>query len=114
METSKLPKFYFDLRKAVKSYADNDTPWTPAVSLVIGVDAALQQIRAEGIENVWARHKRLANAIRAGVVGAGLETVLRVPVFRRNTGLGAGRCGVEAIQQDPQGEIRHYHRRRSG
>lgn len=81
METSKLPKFYFDLRKAVKSYADNDTPWTPAVSLVIGVDAALQQIRAEGIENVWARHKRLANAIRAGVVGAGLKLFSEFPSF---------------------------------
>ncbi|MFZ4621374.1 MAG: pyridoxal-phosphate-dependent aminotransferase family protein [Bacteroidota bacterium] len=81
METSKLPKFYFDLRKAVKSYADNDTPWTPAVSLVVGVDVALQQIRAEGIENVWARHKRLANAIRAGVVGAGLKLFSDFPSF---------------------------------
>lgn len=81
MESSKLPKFYFDLRKALKSYADNDTPWTPAVSLVIGVDAALQKIREEGIENVWARHRRLANAIRAGVVGAGLKLFSEFPSF---------------------------------
>ncbi|MCK9407621.1 MAG: alanine--glyoxylate aminotransferase family protein [Bacteriovoracaceae bacterium] len=81
MNSSKLPKFYFDLKKALKSYADNDTPWTPAVSLVIGVDAALQKIREEGIENVWARHKRLANAIRAGVVGAGLKLFSEFPSF---------------------------------
>ncbi len=81
METSTLPKFYFDLKKALKSYADNDTPWTPAVSLVIGVDAALQKIREEGIENVWARHQRLANAIRAGVVGAGLKLFSDFPSF---------------------------------
>jgi aspartate aminotransferase-like enzyme len=81
MNNSKLPKFYFDLKKALKSYADNDTPWTPAVSLVIGVDAALQKIREEGIENVWARHKRLANAIRAGVVGAGLKLFSEFPSF---------------------------------
>jgi serine---pyruvate transaminase len=73
METSTLPKFYFDLRKAVKSWQSNDTPWTPAVSLVIGVDAALQMLKAEGIENIWKRHERLANAIRCGVTALGLK-----------------------------------------
>ncbi len=81
METSKLPKFYFDLKRAVKSHAANDTPWTPAVSLIIGVDAALQKIREEGIENVWSRHKRLANAVRAGVVGAGLKLFSEFPSY---------------------------------
>ncbi|MGE5315680.1 MAG: pyridoxal-phosphate-dependent aminotransferase family protein, partial [Acidobacteriota bacterium] len=52
MDSSTLPKFYFDLKKALKSWQSNDTPWTPAVSLVIGVDAALQMIKAEGIENI--------------------------------------------------------------
>lgn len=73
MESSTLPKFYFDLRKAVKSWQANDTPWTPAVSLVIGVDAALQMLKAEGIENIWKRHERLANAIRCGVTALGLK-----------------------------------------
>ncbi|MEW5798276.1 MAG: alanine--glyoxylate aminotransferase family protein [Bacteroidota bacterium] len=81
METSKMPRFYFDLKKALKSYQDNDTPWTPAVSLVIGVDAALQKIVEEGIENVWARHKRLANAIRAGVSAAGLKLFSEFPSY---------------------------------
>lgn len=81
METSKMPRFYFDLKKALKSYADNDTPWTPAVSLVIGVDAALKLLVEEGIENVWARHKRLANAIRAGVSGAGLKLFSDFPSY---------------------------------
>ena len=81
IETAKLPRFYFDLKKALKSYQDNDTPWTPAVSLVIGVDAALQKIVEEGIENVWARHQRLANAIRAGVVGCGLKLFSEFPSY---------------------------------
>lgn len=81
MNSSTMPKFYFDLKKAVKSYESNDTPFTPAVSLVIGVDAALQRIVEEGIENVWARHKRLANAIRAGVVAAGLKLFSEFPSF---------------------------------
>src|ERR1041385_9141905 len=42
MEASSLPKFYFDLRLALKSHAKNDTPWTPAASLIIGVDTALE------------------------------------------------------------------------
>lgn len=73
MESSTLPKFYFDLKRALKSWAGNDTPWTPAVSLVIGVDAALQMLKAEGIENIWKRHERMATAIRCGVTALGLK-----------------------------------------
>ncbi len=81
MEKSSLPKFYFDLRKALKSYESNDTPWTPAISLVVGVDAALQKIREEGIENIWSRHKKLALAIRAGVQGIGLKLFSQNPSY---------------------------------
>ncbi|MDD8016979.1 MAG: alanine--glyoxylate aminotransferase family protein [Bacteroidota bacterium] len=81
IETSKMPRFYLDLKRALKSYQDNDTPWTPAVSLVIGVDAALQKIVDEGIENVWSRHKRLAGAIRAGVSSIGLKLFSEFPSF---------------------------------
>ena len=81
METSTLPKFYFDLRKALKSYEKNDTPWTPAVSLVIGVDSALEMLRAEGIENIWRRHERLATAVRSGVVALGLKLFSEFPSY---------------------------------
>jgi len=81
MQTSKLPKFYFDLRKALKSYENDDTPWTPAVSLIIGVDAALEMIKGEGIENVWKRHQRLATALRAGVGAIGLKLFSNSPSF---------------------------------
>jgi len=73
MEHSKLPKFYFDLRRALKSYENEDTPWTPAVSLVVGVDAALRKLRDEGIEAIWNRHQRLGDAVRAGVAALGLK-----------------------------------------
>lgn len=81
MERSTLPKFYFDLRKAVKSHEADDTPWTPAISLVIGVDAALQMIRAEGIENIWKRHERLAMALRAGIQAIGLRLFSDSPSY---------------------------------
>lgn len=81
METSTMPKFYFDLRKALKSYAANDTPFTPAVSLVVGVDLALQMIREEGIENIWRRHERLATALRSGIQALGLKLFSDSPSF---------------------------------
>jgi serine---pyruvate transaminase len=73
MQTSTLPKFYFDLRKALTSYKDNDTPWTPAISLIVGLEAALEMIKKEGIDNIWRRHGRLAHAVRSGVEALGLK-----------------------------------------
>ncbi len=70
---SKLPKFYFNLAIAKKSLLTNDTAWTPAITLVLGLDTALDMLRAEGIENVWARHERLTRAVRAGCEGLGLK-----------------------------------------
>jgi serine---pyruvate transaminase len=81
METSKLPKFYFDLRKALRAYEKNDTPWTPAISLIIGVDAALQMIREEGVEKIWQRHERMAMALRAGIQAIGLRLFSDSPSF---------------------------------
>lgn len=81
MRSSTLPKFYFDLGKALKSYEKNDTPWTPAASLIIGVDASLRMIRAEGLEAIWRRHERLAMAVRAGVEAMGLRLFSDSPSF---------------------------------
>ena len=81
METSTLPKFYFDLRKAVASFEKNDTPWTPAASLIIGLDVALEMIRAEGIERVWKRHERMALAVREGMKALGLKLFSDDPSF---------------------------------
>jgi aspartate aminotransferase-like enzyme len=81
MQTSRLPKFYFDLRKALKSYEKDDTPWTPAISLILGVDVALEMIKTEGIENVWKRHERLATALRAGIAAVGLNLFSDSPSY---------------------------------
>lgn len=72
-EKARLPRFYFDLRAARKALESNDTPWTPAVTLMLGVAQALRMIREEGIENVWRRHERLAAAMRASALGLGLD-----------------------------------------
>lgn len=75
----KTPRYYFDLRKARKKIADSDTPFTPALTLVIGLNKSLDRILGEGIEAVWARHKKLARATRAGVEAMGLEVFAKAP-----------------------------------
>ncbi|MBS1913809.1 MAG: alanine--glyoxylate aminotransferase family protein [Bacteroidetes bacterium] len=70
---SALPKFYFDLLEAREAYERNDTPWTPAITLVCGLAETLRMIREEGIEAVWQRHALLAAALRAGVSALGLQ-----------------------------------------
>lgn len=76
---SNLPNFYFNLKKAQQALETSDTPWTPAISLIIGVDAALEMIRQTGVEQVWARHDRLARSIRAGVEALGLTLLSKAP-----------------------------------
>jgi len=76
---SNLPKYYFDLKAYKKSLDKNDVPWTPAVSLVRGLCRSIDMIREEGIDNVIARHARLANATRAAVKKLGLELFTTSP-----------------------------------
>ncbi len=70
---SNLPKYYFDLKAYKKSLDKNDVPWTPAVGLVRGLCKSIDMIREEGMENVLARHARLANATKEAAKALGLE-----------------------------------------
>jgi aspartate aminotransferase-like enzyme len=71
-ERSTLPKYYFDWMKYKKNIEKDTTPFTPAVSLVLGLNVALEMIRTEGLENTIARHTRLAEATRRGCEALGL------------------------------------------
>lgn len=79
METSKLPKYYFSLKAALKAYAKDDSAWTPAVSLIMGLDSVLDLLLEEGMDNVLARHAKLANVTREAVKAMGLELFAKVP-----------------------------------
>jgi serine---pyruvate transaminase len=74
-EEARMPRFYFDWTAAKKAHEKNppQTAWTPAVSLIIQLDIALQQLLEEGIENVFERHVLLGRAARAGIKGMGLS-----------------------------------------
>jgi len=71
-ERSTLPKFYFDWMKYKKNIEKDTTPFTPAVSLVLGLNVALGMIREEGLENTIKRHSMLAEATRRGCEALGL------------------------------------------
>ena len=73
VENAGLPRYYLDLNKARKSLAKRQTPFTCSVSLIMALRESLRRIRSEGMENVLARHARLARATRAGVKAMGLE-----------------------------------------
>jgi aspartate aminotransferase-like enzyme len=72
-EKATLPRFYFDWDKAKKNLAKETTPFTPAVSLIIGLGESLKLMREEGLENVIARHSLLAEATRKGCEAMGLR-----------------------------------------
>ena len=72
-ETSKFPRFYMDLAKYKKANAKNSTPFTPPINLMFGLQAALQMMRREGLENIFTRHQRLTNATRAAAKAMGLD-----------------------------------------
>lgn len=72
-ERSTLPKYYFDWMKYKKNIEKETTPFTPAVSLVLGLNVALEMLREEGIENTIRRHSKLAEATRKGCEALGLK-----------------------------------------
>jgi len=73
VRTSTLPKYYFDFAKQLKSQQKNQTPYTSAVSLILGLKEVLARIRAEGLDNIFARNRRLSAATKAAVKAMGLE-----------------------------------------
>jgi aspartate aminotransferase-like enzyme len=72
-EKSNLPKFYFNLKEELTVAQKNQSQFTPAISLVVGLREALKMLKEEGLENVFKRHERLAHATREAVKALGLE-----------------------------------------
>ncbi|MEB3210125.1 MAG: alanine--glyoxylate aminotransferase family protein [Leptolyngbyaceae bacterium] len=66
-KTATLPRFYLDLGKYQKTAAKNSNPFTPPVNLVFALRTALEMMKAEGLENIFARHDRHRRATRAAI-----------------------------------------------
>jgi alanine-glyoxylate transaminase/serine-glyoxylate transaminase/serine-pyruvate transaminase len=79
VESAKLPRTFFDVRDMMKAYANNAYPYTPAVGLMNGLKQSCDMLLAEGLENVFARHRRIADGVRAAVRAWGLELCAQTP-----------------------------------
>ncbi len=79
MAASDLPKFYFHFAETLKMMKKNDTPFTPAVSLMRGLDEALSMMLEEGVEAGWKRHARIADHVRKTMKSLGLEIFAKAP-----------------------------------
>lgn len=79
VEKARLPKYYFDLAAERKNLLKNQSHFTPAISLVVGLRETLRMILSEGLRNVCSRHARLAAAMRAGIAALGLELFAERP-----------------------------------
>lgn len=84
VESSKMPKYYWDFQAMRKSAAKDQTAYTPNVSMMFALREALRMILEEGIANAIARHARLAEATRAAVAALGLD-LLAKEGFRSNS-----------------------------
>ncbi|MFH1777186.1 MAG: alanine--glyoxylate aminotransferase family protein [Candidatus Omnitrophota bacterium] len=78
VSTSKLPKYYFDFKRAKKALDKNTTAYTPAISLTVALNEALKIIKTEGLENALLRHKMLARACRRAM------NTLNLQIFAKN------------------------------
>lgn len=72
-EECKYPSFYFDFKAHKKAVEGDTTPYTPAVSLICALNVALKMMKEEGLENIFARHKRLALGLRKAIRAIGLN-----------------------------------------
>lgn len=73
IDQSTAPKYYFDLKKAKKSAANTDTPFTPAIGIICALNESIKMIKADGLEKWLAHDIRLAKGVRAAAGAMGLK-----------------------------------------
>ncbi len=79
MEQAKSPRYYFDLRKAKEALAEVDTPFTPAIGLIIALNESLRLIKEAGLQNLFIHYARLAQGTRAAMKALGLSLLSDEP-----------------------------------
>lgn len=84
-QTATLPRCFFDYRDMIKANAQGYFPYTPAATLLRGLRASIDMLLEEGLANVFARHHRLAGAVRAAVAAWGLRTCAQGPEWYSDT-----------------------------
>jgi len=85
IEQARIPRYYFDYKKARSFLEKGQTPWTPAVSVYFAMDVALQKLEAEGLASIHERHARLGQFTRDGVKALGLKLLAKDERYASNT-----------------------------
>lgn len=85
MDSAKLHRTFFDFRDMMKANASGGFPYTPPLALIYGMRESLKMLFEEGLENVYARHHRLAEGVRRAVDAWGLRLVAQSPDLYSNT-----------------------------
>ncbi|MFH0887196.1 MAG: alanine--glyoxylate aminotransferase family protein [bacterium] len=83
-ESAKCPKFYFDLALARKFLEKWTTPATPPISVVYGLQKALQMLKEEGLDNIFKRHDKMAKGVRAAIRALGAKPLSEDKVGSRS------------------------------
>jgi aspartate aminotransferase-like enzyme len=98
-----IPRFFFDFRRAKSSLDKGETPFTPPVSLILGLREALAMINEEGLPAVLRRHARLSAALRAGFSALGF------PMFPKSAFSATVTVGVVPEGIDGAAIVRHMY-----
>jgi alanine-glyoxylate transaminase/serine-glyoxylate transaminase/serine-pyruvate transaminase len=76
-ENSNLPKTFFDWKDQIATNDNGFFPYTPPMNLLRGLRESIDMLMEEGLENVFARHNRMANAVRAAVKAWGMTPIAK-------------------------------------
>jgi alanine-glyoxylate transaminase/serine-glyoxylate transaminase/serine-pyruvate transaminase len=82
---AKCPRCFFDFADMIRANKDGFFPYTPATTLLRGLRASLDMLLGEGLDNVYARHRRLAEGTRLAVAGWGLKVCAKAPKWHSDT-----------------------------
>ena len=84
-DQAKLPRVFFDFGDMRKANTTGYFPYTPSLPLLYGLQESIEMLLEEGLENVFARHHRLAEGTRRAVKAWGLELCARAPKWYSDT-----------------------------
>jgi alanine-glyoxylate transaminase/serine-glyoxylate transaminase/serine-pyruvate transaminase len=84
-KTAKLPRCFFDYADMIKANKDGYFPYTPAATLLRGLRASIDMLEAEGLDEIFARHRRLATGVRKAVDAWGLKLCASHPKWYSDT-----------------------------
>jgi alanine-glyoxylate transaminase/serine-glyoxylate transaminase/serine-pyruvate transaminase len=83
--SAKCPRCFFDFADMIRTNKDGFFPYTPATTLLRGLRASVDMLLGEGLDNVFARHHRLAEGARLGVAAWGLKLCAKEPKWHSDT-----------------------------